>query len=95
MRKQLYKKGFEVQKWKIIDRTPVNKNHTIFTLASSEYENEKGIFREFIKIRDNVLTNLIKNVENINDVKKRSLHRQPPLRQSAPASLESAAPHRR
>lgn len=75
MRKQLYKKGFEVQKWKIIDRTPVNKNHTIFTLASSEYENEKGIFREFIKIRDNVLTNLIKNVENINDVKKRSLHR--------------------
>lgn len=69
----IYTNGYTIQGWEVIGRTPVNKNHTIFTLASPEYENERGIFRESIKVRDNVITSLEKGIDKISKVRDRSL----------------------
>lgn len=75
MRKNtIYTEGYKVQNWEVIARERVNKKHTLFTLASPEYENERGIFRESIKVRDNVITDLIKGVDKINNVRDRSLN---------------------
>ena len=69
----IYTEGYKTQNWEIIGREKVNKNHTLFTLAGPKYENEIGIFRESIKVRDNVITKLRKNIYDIKDVRNRSL----------------------